>query len=233
MASRRSDRRARLAASCFPTVHSSGRRKSMRCASYPNSCSSIAAIWRPTTRNNLFKPINYNRAEFASGVAHALIKGGVRCVIAAGWAVDDDAASIFATSFYKALLGGDRFIDAVAAARERRARTRRQHLGGVPVLRRSGLAVQDADRRCAKALAAGLPRQEFASIASAPALIIALERIAVESEYQGKKPEAQAARLRYLEAEVRPILGKTRRRRGSVRKRMVESQALRGGDCVV
>ena len=68
--------------------------------------------------NNLFKPVNYNRAEFASGVALALIKGGVRCVIAAGWAVDDDAASVFAASFYKALLGGRRFIDAVAAARE-------------------------------------------------------------------------------------------------------------------
>ena len=68
--------------------------------------------------NNLFKPVNYNRAEFASGVALALIKGGVRCVIAAGWAVDDDAASVFAASFYKALLGGDRFIDAVATARE-------------------------------------------------------------------------------------------------------------------
>ncbi len=75
----------------------------------------------------------------------------------------------------------------------------RQHLGGLPVLRRSGLAVQDADRRCAAAHSPGLSSQEFATIASALALIIALERIAVESEYQGKKPEDQAARLRYLE----------------------------------
>ncbi len=35
----------------------------------------------------------------------------------------------------------------------RRAQMRRQHLGGLPVLRRSGLALQDADRRCAEALA--------------------------------------------------------------------------------
>ena len=56
--------------------------------------------------NLLLKPTNYDRAQFASGVAHALIKGGVRCVIAAGWAVDDEAASIFAARFYKALLGG-------------------------------------------------------------------------------------------------------------------------------
>ena len=33
----------------------------------------------------------YDRAEFASGVAGALIAIGVRCVVAAGWAVDDDA----------------------------------------------------------------------------------------------------------------------------------------------
>src|SRR5204863_5221743 len=38
----------------------------------------------------------YDRAEFASGVAGALIAIGVRCVIAAGWAVDDEAASVFA-----------------------------------------------------------------------------------------------------------------------------------------
>ena len=38
------------------------------------------------------------------------------CVVA-GWAVDDVAATKFATTFYDALLGGSRFIDAVAAAR--------------------------------------------------------------------------------------------------------------------
>ena len=48
----------------------------------------------------------------------ALICVGVRCVIAAGWAVDDDPANAFATSFYAALLNGCRFIDAVAEARE-------------------------------------------------------------------------------------------------------------------
>ena len=68
--------------------------------------------------NRLLKTIYYDRAQFASGVAHALIKGGVRCVIAAGWAVDDNTASVFAKAFYTALLGGVRFIDAVAAARE-------------------------------------------------------------------------------------------------------------------
>ena len=60
----------------------------------------------------------FDRASFASGVAGALIDIGVRCVIAAGWAVDDDAASVFAEEFYGSLLRGNRFIDAVGEARE-------------------------------------------------------------------------------------------------------------------
>jgi hypothetical protein len=59
----------------------------------------------------------YDRVGFASGVARTLIDLGVRCVVAAGWAVDDGAASEFATTFYKALLQKERFIDAVARAR--------------------------------------------------------------------------------------------------------------------
>jgi hypothetical protein len=63
------------------------------------------------------QPNSYNRARFASGVAGALIEIGVRSVVAAGWAVDDDAASEFAASFYDAILRGQRFIDAVGEAR--------------------------------------------------------------------------------------------------------------------
>ncbi len=59
----------------------------------------------------------YDRTLFAAGVAEALINMGVRCVVAAGWAVDDDAAGMFAKTFYQALLRRERFIDAVAQAR--------------------------------------------------------------------------------------------------------------------
>ena len=61
---------------------------------------------------------DYDRAIFASGVAEQLIKIGVRCVIAAGWAVEDGPAMTFAKAFYGALLQGQRFIDAVYAARK-------------------------------------------------------------------------------------------------------------------
>ena len=43
---------------------------------------------------------------------------GVRCVIAAGWAVDDEQAKVFATTFYDQILNGHPFIDAVAEARQ-------------------------------------------------------------------------------------------------------------------
>src|SRR6185436_4797885 len=41
----------------------------------------------------------YDRAEFAATIAEALIEVGVRCVIAAGWAVEDKPAELFATTF--------------------------------------------------------------------------------------------------------------------------------------
>ncbi len=66
----------------------------------------------------LTPPKPYDRAAFAANIAEALIKVGVRCVIAAGWAVDDEAAATFATTFYARLLENARFIEAVGAARE-------------------------------------------------------------------------------------------------------------------
>jgi tetratricopeptide (TPR) repeat protein len=60
----------------------------------------------------------YDRPNFAATVAEELIKIGVKCVIAAGWAVDDVPAQTFATVFYDRLLNGDRFLDAVATARD-------------------------------------------------------------------------------------------------------------------
>jgi hypothetical protein len=148
--------------------------------------------------NRLLEPTNYDRAQFASGVAQALIKSGVRCVIAAGWAVDDEAASVFAKAFYTALLGGARFIDAVAAAREKA-----HAYGGNTWAAYQCYGDPDWQFRPATGDAQSptpSPGQEFAGIASALSLILALEQIAVESEYQGKPPDVQAGRLRYLEA---------------------------------
>jgi tetratricopeptide (TPR) repeat protein/pimeloyl-ACP methyl ester carboxylesterase len=141
---------------------------------------------------------DYDRAAFASGVSEALIAAGVRCVIAAGWAVDDAAAEVFAQTFYTELLAGFTFIDAVAAAREA-ARSK----GG-----NTWAAYQcygDPDWRYRQSVGEAQPvvtpplAQEFAGIGSATALRLALETMAVQSEFQGADATKQAQRLRYLE----------------------------------
>ena len=82
-----------------------------------NCCHLGSFANRPVLGDREPRPGIYDRAAFASGVAQALIEIGVRCVVAAGWAVDDQAAGAFATTFYESLLRGRRFIDAVADAR--------------------------------------------------------------------------------------------------------------------
>lgn len=54
---------------------------------------------------------------FAANIAEALIRIGVRCVIAAGWAVDDNPAELFARRFYEELNKGASFVKAVRHAR--------------------------------------------------------------------------------------------------------------------
>ena len=142
---------------------------------------------------------NFDRARYASGVAEALIDIGVRCVVAAGWAVDDVPAQVFATRFYGALMRGARFIDAVAAAREA------AHVEGG----NTWAAYQcygdpnwrytdsggDAQR---PAVSLG---DEYAGVMSAPSLALALETLAIECEHQGRDPAQQRAKIRHLEAQ--------------------------------
>jgi hypothetical protein len=62
--------------------------------------------------------------ELAANLATQFIEMGCKAVIAAGWAVDDSAASTFAQSFYTAMFAGKRFGRAVLMAR---AATYEQH----------------------------------------------------------------------------------------------------------
>lgn len=60
---------------------------------------------------------SYNRLAYS--VSRELIEMGVRCVIAAGWAVDDTAACTFSNTFFKQFVGkGKAFGDAVFEARK-------------------------------------------------------------------------------------------------------------------
>ena len=142
----------------------------------------------------------YDRAQFAAGVAKQLIRIGVRCVVAAGWAVEDDAANVFATEFYRALLSGQRFMDAVQAARVAAYNASPQgntwaayQCYGDPdwVWQRN-----EADTRRTPPPLSKL----YAGIASPVALALALETLAVQSTTQGVAPEPQREKIRYLEA---------------------------------
>ena len=64
------------------------------------------------------KPPNTNFPSLAANLATELIHMGVRAVIAAGWAVDDQAAQQFAEEFYAAFLSGTPFGVAVHLARK-------------------------------------------------------------------------------------------------------------------
>ena len=57
--------------------------------------------------------------RFSASIAQTLIDMGVKIVVAAGWAVNDDAAKTFAQIFYEHMLGGVTFGQSVQEARQR------------------------------------------------------------------------------------------------------------------
>jgi tetratricopeptide (TPR) repeat protein len=59
-----------------------------------------------------------DRDRLAANLATQFINMGVRAVIAAGWAVDDDAAATFAAELYARMLAGETFGRAVLHARQ-------------------------------------------------------------------------------------------------------------------
>jgi hypothetical protein len=140
-----------------------------------------------------------SRAAFAANVAEQLIRLGVRCVVAAGWAVDDEPAQRFATVFYEQLLKGARFMDAVASARELAWREHPQSI--------TWAAYQcygDPDWVYVPQVDADLPVRRVAgasAIVSSPALALALETLAVEARH-GDTPHPQLLeQVRQLEAQ--------------------------------
>ncbi|OAB81463.1 CHAT domain-containing protein [Cochleicola gelatinilyticus] len=58
-----------------------------------------------------------DRYKLAANIGTQLIKIGVRAVIAAGWAVNDEAALDFSSVFYDAMFSGDTFGNSVKKAR--------------------------------------------------------------------------------------------------------------------
>lgn len=63
-------------------------------------------------------PLYKKRSKLAASIGTELIKNGVKAVIAAGWAINDDAALEFARVFYSYLFDGETFGNAVLQARK-------------------------------------------------------------------------------------------------------------------
>ena len=139
----------------------------------------------------------FDPSEFAAVVADELIAKGVRCVVACGWPVNDGPAADFARTFYGRLLAGARFIDAVGAAREAcwkampdgKSWAAYQCYGDPTWVYRSGTGDAQAPTPT---------RDEFEEIASAPALALALETLAVRARYMGGDTTELAQTLQTL-----------------------------------
>ncbi|MBX3636890.1 MAG: CHAT domain-containing protein [Rubrivivax sp.] len=166
------------------------------------NCCHLAA--RDTTRT-LNK--GFDRSAFAAGVADKLIEIGVRCVIAAGWAVEDGPAETFATTFYRELLRGANFITAVGAARlaswndDPSGKTWAAYqCYGDPnwTLRQAGGDAQ---------VVAKPFTDQYESISSPLGLTLALEELATESRFGGAESARQLEKARHLEARFAPLWG--------------------------
>ncbi|MEO8561729.1 MAG: CHAT domain-containing protein [bacterium] len=144
-------------------------------------------------------------ARFAATVADKLIEIGVRCVVAAGWAVDDAPACAFATTFYDALVRGRRFMDAVDEARNAA-----HALGGNTWAAYQCYGDPDWTLRrgpSGSARAVLSPSAEFEGIASASTLRLALETLEVGSTYQKRDTAQQASKISYLESQYGTLWG--------------------------
>lgn len=139
-------------------------------------------------------------SAFAAGIAEELIGLGVRCVVAAGWAVNDAPAQTFSRSFYAALMRPDTpFIDAVSEAREACWRLA-PHGKTWAAYQCYGDPNWVFRRNSGDAQAPRAEGDEFAGVASPVALALALETLAVQSRYMGKAASEQREKLRQLQA---------------------------------
>ena len=141
------------------------------------------------------KALLYDRVGFASGVARALIDLGVRCVVAAGWAVDDEAAREFATTFYRALLRKQRFVDAVAAARTAAHRFDGNTWAAYQCYGDPDWKLMSDDGSWK---AAGPREDEWNDIVSTTGLKLVLRTLIAQSTFQQYDPALQRQRLQRL-----------------------------------
>ncbi|MBQ5946539.1 CHAT domain-containing protein [Massilia sp. ST3] len=141
----------------------------------------------------------FDRPDFAASVAEELIRIGVRCVVAAGWMVEDQPAERFASAFYAAIFNGCRFIDAVGQARLAAWEAKRES--------NTWAAYQcygdpDWSWRNEVSTRKPSPETEYANIASPSTLEVVLQTIATETLYASSDNAIRHRRhLSYLEQQ--------------------------------
>jgi hypothetical protein len=138
-----------------------------------------------------------NSPQFAANIADQLISIGVRCVVATGWAIEDEAAEAFASAFYKSLLGGSRYVDAVAFAREaayaKQGNTWAAYQCYGDPDWRLRLTQSDAQAPTTPLTLA------LARVASVSGLILALQTLSVRAKYHHERDEPAKSALRELQ----------------------------------
>ncbi len=155
------------------------------------NCCHLAAIDPNGTRRD------FETGAFAAGVAEQLIRIGVRCVVAAGWAVGDEPAKAFAQAFYGRLLAGANFGAAVAAARDAA-----HQFGGNTWAAYQCYGDADWVYRTVTGDAQGLSApldDTYSGIASPLGLTLALEELAVGSKWESSPMAGQLAHIGFLE----------------------------------
>lgn len=142
---------------------------------------------------------DFNRLAANLGVE--FIHMGVKAVIAAGWAVDDDAALTFAETFYDHLLAGETFGDAVLAGRRATwsAHPGANTWGAYQCYGDPGFRLQRADRK-----PAGGSEPPF----FAPAELVAELRNLVEAARMRSKEQDDAAVAQWLRGSVDALLAR-------------------------
>ncbi|CAG9223645.1 CHAT domain-containing protein [Paraburkholderia sabiae] len=136
----------------------------------------------------------YDRPRYAANVAESLIRIGVKCVIAAGWAVDDEPAQKFATTFYQRLLDGERFLDAVAAARDAAWLCGGNTWAAYQCYGDANWTLDMSESNAS--VRERSPDERYAGIASAVSLVLALEELETGARFEAA---GSTERLQYLD----------------------------------
>jgi tetratricopeptide (TPR) repeat protein len=140
--------------------------------------------------------------DFAANVAEELIKIGVRCVVAAGWAVDDEPAMLFARRFYQELDRGRPFAEAVGKAREEVWRRHPESNTWAAYQCYGDPDWMFRDDRRSEAAPRRLPE-----VPSAAALIGRLEALVAAHAYQDRSAEQVRAQVEQLDAACAGVWG--------------------------